>query len=143
VINFGTLTVSGCTVSGSTADFGGTFHYGGGIYNADLATLVVTGSTLSGDSAIRGGGIYNLGAATITGSTLSGDSANRGGGIYNMGAMTLTNDKVTSNVATDSGGGIFNDTTGTLSLISSDVSGNQQAHGKDIYNLGKLTKSKK
>jgi len=165
VINFGTLTVSGCTVSGSTASAASA--YGGGIFNADEGTLVVTGSTFSGDSAARGGGIFNVGTATITGSTLSGDSATRGGaiynngvmvltndivtdnraysggGIYNLRAMTLTNDEVTNNTATDSGGGIFNETTGTLLLISSDVSGNQQAHGKDIYNVGKVTKNKK
>src|SRR5262249_20790265 len=59
--NFGTLTVSGCTLSGNHAD-NSTFGGGGGIEN--FGTLTVNGCTLFGnhaDSSRGGGGIFNQG----------------------------------------------------------------------------------
>ena len=56
--NFGTLTLTGCTV---TANSG---RLGGGMYNDGTATLI--DCTISGNSSQFGGGVYNNGTATLT-----------------------------------------------------------------------------
>jgi hypothetical protein len=54
----GALTVSGSTLCGNSAT------YGGGIYNVVFATLKVSNnSTVSSNSALDGGGLNNLGTA--------------------------------------------------------------------------------
>jgi hypothetical protein len=90
----GTLTVSGCTISGNSSTSGG-----GGIASIN-GTLTVTGSTLSNNAAGSGGAIfaYNsftdtgnfTGALTVTGSTLSNNSAEVGGAIWDYGTQKLT-----------------------------------------------------
>jgi hypothetical protein len=89
ILNLGTLTVSGCALSGNSAD-----NEGGGIYNATGCLLTVSGCSLSCNSAQFGGGIFNAAKATasVTGSTLSGNSAYSGGGIYNnlQGKLTMS-----------------------------------------------------
>jgi hypothetical protein len=56
ILNFGTLMLSGCTLSGDSAGTSG-----GGVYNA--GTLTVSGSHVVDNSAGTGGGIYNAGTA--------------------------------------------------------------------------------
>jgi hypothetical protein len=89
VLNRGTLTVSGSTISDNRASGGP----GGGI--ANLGTAAVSGSTLSDNLASAyGGGISNGsgGTLTVTNSTLSGNSATNGDGIANnSGTTTLKN----------------------------------------------------
>ena len=89
VLNRGTLTVSGSTISDNRAPGGP----GGGI--ANLGTAAVSGSTLSDNLASDyGGGISNGsgGTLTVTNSTLSGNSATNGEGIANnSGTTTLKN----------------------------------------------------
>jgi hypothetical protein len=50
ILNFGTLTVSGCTLTGNSTGF-------------------------NAAGPMRGGAIYNVGTLTLTGSTLSGNTA--------------------------------------------------------------------
>jgi len=120
IINFGELTLSDCVVSGNT-----TYEYGGGI--ANFGTMTIDNCTVASN-----------------GSNGTGPIPRSGGGIYNAGAMVLSNSTVTGNTARYYGGGIFNDNTGKLLLSNSNVSGNTSGRGKnDIYNLGKLTRSKK
>jgi hypothetical protein len=117
IANFGTLTVNGCTLSGNhligTSTTGG--PGGGGIYNAYACSATVSNTTISGNgqtSVGYGWGSYN------------------GGGIYNSGWMTLSGTTVTNNSA-DWGGGIYEDTNASLSIIhNSNVSGN---HGEDLF----------
>src|SRR5262249_26302893 len=76
--NNGTLSMSGCTVSGNSAG------QGGGI--ANNATLTVSGCTISGNSAVElglGGGIFNSGDLAVSDSLLKGNTASLGGGIAN------------------------------------------------------------
>ena len=55
-VNYGTATLTNCTVSGNSADSGG------GLYNYGTATL--TNCTVSGNTAGRyGGGLDNRGTA--------------------------------------------------------------------------------
>ena len=87
----GTLTLTGCTLEGNSASY-----FGGGVFN-DTGTLTLTGCTLTGNSAPNGGGVYNtVGTVTLTGCTLEGNSAQggTGGGVFNddHGTVTLTDD---------------------------------------------------
>jgi hypothetical protein len=129
----GTLTVSGCTISGNSG------NNGGGIAN-DHGTLTISGCTISGNTVSNvGGGILNIGTLTVSTSTLSrnGVGGNAGGGIENFGTLTLTNCTVADNFAAV-GGGIFN-----LGLVTiqqnSTLSGNTATSGGGILNTGTVT----
>jgi hypothetical protein len=159
ILNWGTLTVSGSTLTGNSAivqgggifNYGGgltvsgstlsdnsatssTYGYGGGIVNI-YGTVTVTGSALSGNSATHGGGgIANeVGTLTVIGSTLSGNSANAGGGIFNLsGTVTVSNfSTISGNSAGYGGGGIFNES-GPLNITDSTICGNAAAYGADL-----------
>jgi hypothetical protein len=134
IYNGGTLTVSNSTLSGNSAT--GYGDGGGGIYNLSSSTLTVSNSTLSGNSAYNGGGIYNYGGATLTvsNSTVSGNLATYGGGIANSsGTLTVTGSTLSGNSAYG-GGGI--DNSGTLTVTGSTLSGNSAGYGGGIYNSG-------
>jgi len=109
ILNFGALTVRGCTLSNNSASNGG-----GGIANEFGGTLTISGSTVSHNFSYFQGGIVEFG----------------GGGIYNDGTMTLSGSSVTQN----SGGGIFNDYSGVLTILSSTVKSNH--YEPDLYTLG-------
>jgi len=85
ISNAGTLTITNCTISGSTSTWS-RFFAGGGL----------------------GGGIYNTGTLTLTRSTVSGNTAQsfhpqslggQGGGIYNTGSLVVTDSTIAWNVA--------------------------------------------
>jgi hypothetical protein len=81
ILNFGALTLSGCTLSGDSAGTSG-----GGVYNA--GTLTVSGSHVVDNSAGTGGGIYNAGTAaalTVLDSIFSGNFPNNIFGPYTDG----------------------------------------------------------
>ena len=119
--NYGTTTLTNCTVSGNSASNGGGLYDGGG-------TTTLTNCTVSGNSASNGGG----------GSTAWHDHADQlhrqrqlrhgsGGGLYDTGGTTtLTNCTVSGNSAVGSGGGLFN-SGGTTTLTNCTVSGNSAA----------------
>jgi predicted outer membrane repeat protein len=129
ILNRGTLSVSGCTLSGNSAAIGG------GIMN--LGTATVQSSTLSGNSAIvNGGGIANYpgGSMTITGSTVSHNSATLGGGIFNAGSMFINSCTVSHNDAGQDGGGIYASAQGTfLDISNSLVCNNSAMLGADVF----------
>jgi hypothetical protein len=138
----GTLTVSGCILSGNTA------YRGGGIFNYGGGTVTISNSTLSGNSAGdpasagEGGAIYNNGnnggTETISGCTLSSNTAYQGGGIFNGGAapLTVSGCTVSGNTAYYEGGGVYN--AGALTVSNSVFSSNNP---DAIYNVGSLTVS--
>ncbi len=128
--NAGTLTLTGCTISGNSST-----DFGGGINN--LGTLTVVNSTLSGNSSSTGGGIENGGTLTLTNCTISGNSGNFGGAIENgvitsftsataVYELSVTNCTISDNSAGTVGGisGIVN-YFGTIknSLISGNTGG--------------------
>jgi PKD repeat protein len=151
--NYGTLTLTNCTLSGNSAtdNGGGIFnggtlalnqctlsgnsgYFGGGIFNHGLLTM--NQCTLSGNSAYNayGGGIFNTGGkVTLNQCTLSGNSAENGGGIYNGFRATLALNQCTlsGNSATDEGGAI-NNNTGDLAMTNTIVAGNNGGSGADI-----------
>jgi hypothetical protein len=117
LVNNGTATLSNCTVSGNSA--GGK---GGGLFNTGALTL--TGCTLTGNSTSFGGGLFNNGGtATLSNCTVSGNSALGGGGVYNSGSTTTLN-MSTCTVSANTGGGLFNVANSTATLTDCTVSGN-------------------
>jgi uncharacterized protein (TIGR03118 family) len=135
VLNHGALTLSGCTVSGNYA-----YHEGGGIFSD--GTLTVRGCAVSDNYDDWSGGIYNAGTATLISSTVSNNQAwyvdgayqphGVGGGIYNNGTLTLSGSTVSGNLAGDQGSGIYNDTSGTVTVEKA------SSIAQDAYNLGVL-----
>lgn len=162
VLNFGMLTVNGCSLSGNRATYGGGIYNqgtltvssstlsnnkasssGGGICNGGGVflggTMTVSSCTLSANFATNGGGISNNIArtATVTESTLSHNGATYGGGIYNRGTITVSGSTLTGNTATSKGGGIYN--TGKLTIHANIQNNNVAPLGADLYNLGTAT----
>ena len=142
----GNLTLINSTVSDNTSSSsaGGISIYEGS--TADVATL--TNSTVSDNvGAWEGGGIYSYGTLNLTGCTVSGNTATGdgngdggglGGGICNVyGTTTLINTTISDNTAPGAssilynygGGGIYNDTDGTMALTNVTVSGNSVTGG--------------
>jgi hypothetical protein len=62
----------------------------------------------------------------MTNCRVSSSLAQRGGGIFNASgaSLTLVNTTVSGNQASTDGGGLFNDATGTVTLSGGSVSGN-------------------
>lgn len=151
VLNEGTLSISGCTLTANSACDGGGIrnsgtatmtnclvtgnhvYYGGaGIWN--LARMTVIGSIITDNHVAStnenegyGGGIsnsYNSSLSptiTINRCTISGNSAERGGGIRNNGTATILNSTIANNQAYD-GGGIR--CGGVLTMTNSTITGN-------------------
>ncbi|HEX3273366.1 MAG TPA: choice-of-anchor Q domain-containing protein [Gemmatimonadales bacterium] len=92
ILNYGTLTLTDCTVAGNTAA-----KYGGGIDNHGPLTLVRT--TVSNNA---GGGVDDHDVAlTIRNSTIT---YNTGGGVANRaGGLTITNSTISYNGGTGIG----------------------------------------
>ena len=117
ILNFGTLTLTGCVVSGNNA------NGGGGILN--LGTLTLNNSTVSGNAGGNGGGggIHSRAvpagnptvSVTLNSSTVSGNTSSLGAGIYNNAAtgnrlatLTILHSTISGNINSGSdGGGIF------------------------------------
>ena len=138
----GSVTISGCTISGNTAmgSQQNAAGYGGGISASAILTL--TNTTISGNSAGRdGGGIIGSGTSsivlTIESCTIVGNTATgSGGGLDRFSAtnpVNLHNTIVANNTATGTGPDIFGtvisqgynlikDTTGAT--ITGDTTGN-------------------
>jgi hypothetical protein len=131
------LTVTDSVISGNTA-----LDLGGGIYAAHYGFVSITGSTISGNTTNnnRGGGIYNKYCTlTLTSSTISGNRADSwGGGVFNnRGAVTIAHSTITGN-QTDinndphfniTGGGIYSDANGSVTLRHTIVAGNTGTGG--------------
>lgn len=132
---------------------------GGSIYNLGTLTLVRTHitdnstadspTTRHGATIGAGGGIYNLGALTANASDFSGNHTGNGtgyftssvggngGAIYNAGELDLA-DSIFANNSTGtilgqdssgSGGAIYNDTAGHMSLSTSQLANNSSSIG--------------
>jgi fibronectin-binding autotransporter adhesin len=137
----GTVTLTGCTVSGNSAG-----HDGGGMYFNDGGTATLTGCTVSSNSAgYSGGGLFEGSSVTLalTNCTVSGNSAdNNGGGLANYGGTAiLTGCTVSGNSSNGGygggGGGVLDTGSATATLINCTVSGNSALHyGGGLTNNG-------
>jgi hypothetical protein len=112
ILNYGSLTLSGCTVTGNHASQGG-----GGIANELGGTMTISSCTVSRNFSNVVLGVGGWG----------------GGGIYNDGTMTLSGSTVTQN----QGYGIWNDYNGILTILNSIVKNNWLGNKPgDLHNLG-------
>jgi CSLREA domain-containing protein len=121
------LTITG----GRTAAENGGGAGGGGARNRGslrLNTVQILGNLALTFGADLGGGIYNQGNCIIDQSTVSGNSARLGGGIYNDtgGTLTVQASTLAQNSGNDGGGLYSRD---TADLINVTVSGNQAISG--------------
>jgi hypothetical protein len=133
--DFGTLMLTGTTVTGNTAVLAAGVDNEGG-------TATLTGSTVSRNTASAdGGGIRNGGSAlTLVNSTVSDNAADcSGGGIFNFATLTMTNSTVSHNTtARCDGGGLVN--RGTLAVTGSTFAGNSASgSGGGIINFSSFT----
>jgi hypothetical protein len=100
-------------------------------------------STIDVQESTRGITVMIAATATVERFTVqNGLATQSGGGIYNDGILTLNNSAVINNATTTEfafkwGGGIYN--VGNLTLNNSTVSGNTSPKGGGIYSIGTLT----
>jgi hypothetical protein len=118
------VTVNDCTIRGNHAATAG-----GGIFN--YGDLTARASTIRDNTAEDAAGIFNNEGASLLleECTVTGNTANvTGGGMVTKGDVTLDNTTITGNTAeggADSGGGIFVDSSATVTLLgTSSVTGN-------------------
>lgn len=122
-----TVSLYGMTIrNGSVAlDGAGIFVGAGDTVTLDQLRIVDNSATGTGS----GGGIYNNGGTlTVSNSRVATNSAAAGGGITNYyGTLTLNNVIVEGNIASNQGGGIYNEGTGAMTLVNVGVLGNSAA----------------
>jgi hypothetical protein len=117
---------------------------GGGICNDDPnGEVYINGGVISGNSAWRGGGIYNysgivtMNAGSIENNKAIQDSHRYGGigaGISNDGKFIMAGGSISSNIADQSGGGIYS-YSGITIIKKGSISGNRaiSGYGGGIY----------
>jgi hypothetical protein len=142
VRNRGSLTMTGCTVTGNAATM---TNGGGGGMCMEGSLLTMTDCTVSHNTAhnANGGGIAAFGALTMTNCTLSHNSASGGfgGGLYltNHATIQLFGCTIGPENTASNGGGImaFNDANVTLDdtdVTGNSASGNVRLVAGGIYN---------
>ena len=120
------LNIYDCQDNRGSISAGG---HGNGISINKRVTVNLYGGTIEGSVAGYGGGIYNKGTLNLYGGVIKDNQATMcGGGIYNesMGTVNLYGDEdalITGNTASQSGGGIYNDG-GTVRLKNAGIIGN-------------------
>jgi len=127
----GTLTLTGCKISGNRAS-----GRGGGLWNGS-GTITITNSTISKNTTGRfGGGVLNDDGAqiTITDTVMSGNLAmfDGGGAVCNFGTATIAGCTISRNNAGNSGGGIFSNSAGVLNVSDTTISDNDTTFGGGI-----------
>jgi hypothetical protein len=116
------------TVTGATFSANAAAWRGGGVNNY-LGTMAVLTTTFSENTAgMYGGGISNdAGPATVKASSFSGNSGGSGGGLESSGTLLLTNSTVSGNHATTvatGNGGGLVWVAGATSLLNDTIVGN-------------------
>jgi len=112
----------------------GSKRSGSGIYNAGtlVTNNVVVQNNLAGN--LLGGALWNQGTANLNFTEIQFNSANSGGGIYNSstGDITFTSTTVLGNTSTGQGAGLNN--TGTAEITGSAFLDNEGLNGGAIAN---------
>jgi predicted outer membrane repeat protein len=127
ILSLGSLTITNSTIADNSVELGrgSPFANGGGISGG--GPLTVTNCTIANNRAQDyGGGIDCTGTVTITSSTIVGNSANFGAGIDNQqgGALTVTNTTVSNNKAQGYGGGFYGLSSSTTTITNSTIADN-------------------
>jgi len=145
--DLGTITLTNGTINSNTSQCcgsGGVATGGGGIYN-NAGTMTLTDVTISGNQSTSsggyGGGIYNYKNMTLSRVSVTGNQATYGAGIYNGNAdgaantMGLTNVTISGNIGLTNpsqavGAGIFNTSSGQLTITNSTIATNTSGTGR-------------
>ncbi len=134
VYNLGTVVLTNTTVSTNTAS------NGGGLWNSGAMTLTRSSMVISNTTTGNGGGAYNQtgGALRLDGGRVQDNRAANGGGLYNKAALTLNGHLVYTNTTTTDGGGVYNDTSGVMTMAGGDIRDNlaQSGDGGGLLNRG-------
>ncbi|QDU11903.1 choice-of-anchor Q domain-containing protein [Gimesia aquarii] len=118
--------------------------HGGGI-NIVSGIMSISESTFIENSAMNsGGGVYNnLAALTVEDSTFNKNTATRtAGGIGNRGTLSILRSTLTENTTGISGGAVFNNSTGRVTITNTTLSGNNSSNvggGLYSYSSGNLS----
>jgi hypothetical protein len=135
-ISSATVTMTGLTIEGGNATFGG------GLFTNGSTNLTISNSTFSSNTAIYGGALYTRdGTVTLNNDTFSGNSAtNWSGAIDNWagGTVHVKGGTFTGNSAGD--GGVIGNEWGTVSVSGAVFHGNATTNsGGAIANDGTLS----
>jgi hypothetical protein len=131
LVDGGTFTIKGGTISGNKAEFGG----GVSVYNN--GTFMMEGGDITGNTAsIGGGGVFVAsGTFTMKGGTIGEkNQAVNGGGVSVDGAFTMNAGTIKDNTATSRGGGVFV-ASGTFTMNGGTIENNTapQNMGGGVY----------
>lgn len=121
---------------------GRTVIQGASLDSSGNAVDLPTGITIDGDGATRLFSIEVGAEAEISNMTLQNGASSQGGAIRNSGTLNMTQVTVKESIATDGtdgasggdgnhGGGVFNETTGILTMTLCSVTGNTAGNGGD------------
>ena len=138
LLNTGELDLSNTVIFSNTAG-----SSGGGLLNS--GELDLFGSTIYSNTAEWGGGIENVVDAVMNSANTtfhSNAAADTGGGICNHGTLTVTNATFSGNRAGENGGGIRNETTATLIntiIANSGAGGNCSGNALDAASTNGLS----
>lgn len=150
-VNNTTAIISGLTVRNGSATGTSPADYGGGIFcHSSLgfsAALTVSNCVVNGNTASYGAGIMNFNAASfgnsalkVIGCTISSNVATQvGGGIYNNGvylaSTVINNSTISGNSGGAYGGGIVNITSSGQAFVTV-IGCTISGNSSGIYNLG-------
>ncbi|CAG0936620.1 hypothetical protein TFLX_05501 [Thermoflexales bacterium] len=142
IYNLGHADLNGTTFRNNVAALGG-----GGIRNTNLMTI--TDSLIGPNNSSLGsggGGIFNTdpdNRVTLVNSTIRDNEATAsvGGGINNNGFLISSSTLITGNTATQDGGGIYNASSGQVTLSGGSLRGNSSTStaGGGFFNGGSAT----
>ncbi|MBI5954423.1 MAG: hypothetical protein HY865_22430 [Chloroflexi bacterium] len=113
--------------------YAGSAGQGGGIKSTS-SSLIINNSTIKDNQAASGGGIYSSGNLELNNVTIGNNlSRDQGAGIYQAsGSLTIQNSTIANNaVSNGNGGGIYDGTTGTITVRNSIISDNTALAGID------------
>jgi uncharacterized repeat protein (TIGR02543 family) len=136
----GTLTISNIILDGNKTAVPDT---SGAIVKVYGSFVMNEGAVLQNhSSAFVYGALTNMpgnGSTIINGGEIKFNEGGLGAGIINHGTMFIHGGSITDNQSTMYGGGIFNETTGTLTITGGEIARNEASQGGGIYNRNLVT----
>ena len=148
---YGTLAISGVTITNGYSEFSGGAIWAGNHSNVELDDVAVTNS-LSHAKYASGGGVFASGSVTLSNSTIANNTAistkydGVGGGVYAAGDLTILNSTVSGNTAKADasytyGGTVYDGVglgggvgaVGATSISNSTISGNSATIGGGVF----------
>lgn len=136
------VLIDGNTVSG-TAGCGGAVRTQSGTLNVNDSTIRDNTAAASTDDVDGGGiavygGTLNLQRSTVSGNSVDAGENGAGGGIYLSGTASITNSTISGNQVGSAGGGAIRMDTGSLTVLSSTITGNDATGGSGVWGGGGL-----